>query len=230
MKTSCAIMMFAFVAVASAAARAQDSTETLTASMPPPPAPRRVSRFGLGVRIGYEQMSLTPPAGLAAQINQGGAAENVTAGDFAFNASALSVTPTMQIGGAGYFFKLDLPVRFASNLTMIGLGLYPLNFGYFVARARFMPYASLGGVASVVRSGDTGNADTAHKIVGAVVQTRIAAGAMYFPVRGLAFSAELGFSPWAAGIVTDMGPATGGGSVRGGEGTMFDVSLGAAWL
>jgi hypothetical protein len=128
-------------------------------------------------------------------------------------------------------FKLDFPIGFTSTFTTAGIGLYPINFGTFIRRASLMPYGSIGAAASVVRSDAAGTPETSSRIIGAIVQPRIALGAKYFPVRGLALTTEVAYSPWAVGIITLASPvgSTDGGA-RGGVGSVLDVSVGAEWL
>ncbi|MES1166272.1 MAG: hypothetical protein ABUR63_10965 [Verrucomicrobiota bacterium] len=229
MKTTCASIAFLSLFAVAARSRAQDAPSLTAVAPAPRPAARHVSRLGLGLRVGFEQFRLSPPASVANQINQAG----VTASDFSLSGSAVTLTPTMQIGGAGYFFKIDLPVSFASGFTTLGLGLYPINYGVFIPRAALMPYASVGGAVRAVRSGATADPGTSEKFIGAIAQSRLAIGAKYFPTRALAVSAELGYSPWAAGFITTKGSpgsASTDSSARGGVGTMFDLSVGAEWL
>jgi hypothetical protein len=129
------------------------------------------------------------------------------------------------------FCKLDFPIGFTSTFTTAGIGLYPFSFGTFIRRASLMPYGSIGAAASVVQSGATGNPETSSKIIGAIVQPRIAVGAKYFPVRGLALTTEVDYSPWSVGILTLASPAGSTDSgARGGVGSVLDVSVGAEWL
>jgi hypothetical protein len=193
-----------------------------TASRPP-----QMGWLGLGVRFGLQEVHLTPPASFATVNSASGQA--FAAGDFAIDSSAWTVTPTLHLGGSGFFFKLDLPLSFSSQFTSFGLGLYPINFGVFVESVSLFPYASLGGAANLVESRDTGDPSTSNKLMGAMVQARGALGLKYFPAQGLALSAEIGYSPWAAGILL-VTPANSSTQVHGGFGSVFDFSLGVEWL
>jgi hypothetical protein len=199
------------------------------------PPQRRMGWFGVGVRFGTTQLRLAPPDSLVTRLNQSGTGQTWTASDLALNADARTVTPTLHFGGSGYFFKMDFPLSFAAEFTTVGLGLYPVNIGVFIDRLALMPYLSLGGTASVVRSNTTADPGTSNKIIGALVQARAAVGAKYFPVRGLALSVEAGYSRWAAGIML-MPPGAAPGTaddqthMQGGVGSVVDLSFGAEWL
>jgi hypothetical protein len=194
-----------------------------TAARPP-----QMGWLGLGVRFGLQEVHLTPPASFVSTVNSA-SGQAFAAGDFAIDSSAWTVTPTLHLGGSGFFFKLDVPLSFASQFTSFGLGLYPINFGVFVESLSLFPYVSLGGAANLVESRDTGDPATSNKLMGAMVQARGALGLKYFPAQGLAVSAEIGYSPWAAGILL-VTPANSSTQVHGGFGSVFDFSLGLEWL
>jgi len=208
------------------------SAATVTVAPPAPPEVRRMGWFGIGARVGVTQLRLTPPAGVVTDINQisGSDAE---ADQFALRSNVTTVTPTLHLGGSGFFFKLDLPLSFGSSFTMLGLGLYPLNFGIYFDRLAMFPYLSFGGVASIVRSHATPDPGTSEKLIGGVVQARAAVGLKFFPLHGLALSGELGYSPWTAGALA-LPPDGGSGSdatrFEGGFGSVLDFSFGAEWL
>ena len=213
---------------ASASATAPPEAELAVTAPPATPPPRRMGWFGAGVRLGMQDVHLMPPASFVSGVNavSGQAFE---AGNFAVDSSAWTITPTLHLGGSGYFFKMDVPLSFAPQFTTFGLGLYPINIGTFIESASLFPYLSLGGAANLVDSRDTGDPSTSNKLIGAIVQARGALGLKYFPAQGLALSGEIGYSPWAAGIllVTPAGSST---EVHGGTGSVFDFSLGIEWL
>ena len=194
-----------------------------TATKPP-----QMGWAGLGVRFGMQEVHLTPPAAFVGTVNSA-SGQAFAAGDFAIDSNAWTVTPTLHLGGSGFFFKLDLPLSFASQFTSFGLGLYPINFGVFVESASLFPYLSLGTAANLVESRDTGDPSTSNKLMGALVQARGALGLKYFAAQGLALSGEIGYSPWAAGILL-VTPANSSTQVHGGFGSVFDFSLGVEWL
>ena len=127
------------------------SAATVTVAPPPAPDVRRMGWFGLGARIGVTELRLTAPTSVVNDIEQvtGG-----TAGvdQFALRSNVTTVTPTIHLGGSGYFFKLDLPISFGSSFSMVGLGFYPINFGIYFDHLSMFPYLSLGTVANVVTS------------------------------------------------------------------------------
>jgi hypothetical protein len=179
--------------------------------------------------MGVVQTKLVPPPDLVARFNGPGAGQTVSADDLELANSAYVITPTLHLGGSGYFFKLDVPVSYNSSLTTVGIGIYPVNIGIFVDCLDILPYLSLGGAASVVRSRATANPGTSDKVIGATAQARTALGVKYFPLRGSAISIEVGYSPWAIGIVSLPG-LNGETHMRGGVGSMTDVSVGLEWL
>jgi hypothetical protein len=208
------------------------SAATVTVAPPPPPDVRRMGWFGLGARIGVTELRLTAPTGVVDSIEQitGG-----TAGvdQFALRSNVTTVTPTLHLGGSGYFFKLDLPISFGSSFSMVGLGLYPINFGIYLDPLAMFPYLSLGTVANVVTSHETADPGTSNKLIGGIIQARLAAGLKFFPLHGLALSGELGYSPWTAGAVA-LPPDSSSGSdatrFEGGFGSVLDFSFGVEWL
>jgi hypothetical protein len=199
------------------------------------PARSRMGWFGVGLRLGTSEMHLAPSASLINQVNQASGA-SFTPGDFAIDSSAQTLTPTFHFGGSGYFFKIDLPFSFAPEFTTFGLGLYPVNVGFFVEQIDLFPYLSLGGTANVVKARATADPGTSNKIIGAIVEARAAIGVKYFPARGLAVSAEAGYAPWTAGIMMIPPSATPGSGandatrMQGGTGSVVDFSLGLEWL
>ena len=189
----------------------------------------------MGVRLGVSELHLAPSSSLIGQVNQA-SGQTFSPTDFAIASNARTLTPTLHFGGSGYFFKLDLPFTFAPEFTTFGLGLYPVNVGVFIDRLSLFPYLSLGGAANAVKSRPTPDPGTSNKLIGAIVQARAAIGVKYFPVRGLALSAEAGYSPWTAGIMLtppSAAPGTGNSDqtrMQGGTGSILDFSVGAEWL
>ena len=68
-------------------------------------------------------------------------------GDLAVRETLLTLAPGVELGGEHYFFRLEMPLGFADNLTAIGVGIYPVN-----SQARLggsaVGYVSAGGTAS----------------------------------------------------------------------------------
>lgn len=218
-------------AVVPRVARAQDAAATITTS----PAPsldggRRMGWFGLGVRMGYTQLHLQPPASLVGSYNSVTGSTTSTA-EHAVSSGAKTLTPTLHLGGGGFFFKIDVPLELASDFFSYGIGLYPINFGVYVPVAALFPYGSAGIASSIVQSRSTPDPTTSNKIIGAVAEVRFAGGLKYFPMKNFALSFEAGYSPWAAGLLLLPPPA---GShtthTEGGFGSSWDLSLGVEWL
>jgi len=217
--------------VAPATARAQDAAATVTTS----PAPsqddgRRMGWFGIGLRAGYEELHLTPPSSVVGSYNAVTGSSTSTA-EHTVRSTARTLTPTLHLGGGGFFFKLEVPLSLASNYFSYGIGLYPINFGVYLPGLALFPYGSAGGSASIVQSRDTPDPTTSNKIIGGVAQVRVAGGLKYFPIKNLAASFEVGYAPWAAGVML-LPPAAGSNTTRteGGFGSSWDLSLGVEWL
>jgi hypothetical protein len=212
-------------------AHAEDAAATVTATPAPQPAEgRRMGWVGVGVRLGYTQLHLTPPSSLVSSYNSTTGSTSSTA-EHTVDSSGRTLTPTLHLGGGGFFFKLDVPITFASQFIAYGLGLYPINFGMYLPHAALFPYGSFGFATSIVQSRDTADPLTSNKIIGAVAQVRAAVGLKYFPVHALALSGEVGYSPWAAGVML-LPPGAGSNTTRtqGGFGSVWDFSLGIEWL
>jgi hypothetical protein len=208
------------------------SAGTVTVAPPAPPVARRMGWFGVGARIGVTELRLTAPTGVANDLEQltGGTGD---AEQFALRSNVTTVTPTLHLGGSGYFFKLDLPISFGSSFSMVGLGIYPINFGIYLDHLAMFPYLSFGAVANEVTSHQTPDPGTSNKLIGGIIQARLAAGVKFFPLHGLALSGELGYSPWTAGAVA-LPPDSSSGSdatrFEGGFGSVLDFSFGVEWL
>jgi hypothetical protein len=211
---------------------ASSSAATVIVTPPPPPEGRRMGWLGIGARIGVTQLRLTAPSGIVNDISQI-SGNPANADEFALRSNVTTLTPTLHLGGSGFFFKLDLPISFGSSFTMVGLGVYPINFGLWVDQFAMFPYLSFGAVASVVTSHSTPDPGTSNKLIGGVAQARLAAGLKFFPFHNLALSGELGYSPWTAGAVA-LPPSSGSGSdathFEGGFGSVLDFSFGVEWL
>jgi hypothetical protein len=119
-------------------------------------------------------------------------------------ANLLQVIPTFHLGGDDYFFRFDVPIGFGDGVTSLGLGIYPLNYGYFIESIGLFPYVSLGTVLNVATAstydGPSGKADVSQ--VGGIIQARAAVGAKYAFSDAFSGTLELGFTPWGiAGLV-----------------------------
>ena len=100
----------------------------------------------------------------------------------------LVVAPGLELGSGGrYFFRLEVPVGIAPELTSVGLGLYPINLQVAVSRTAAL-YASLGGSASWLDRPGDGD-------IGALVTARVAGG--FRVARHLVF--EVGYNAYVLG-------------------------------
>jgi hypothetical protein len=225
-----AALALALLRPAATVAAADTTAATVTASPAPPPDGRRMGWLGIGARVGLTSLHLAPPASWVSTFNAatGGTAST---GDYSLSTTARTITPTLHLGGSGYFFKLDVPISFAPRFLTYGVGLYPLNIGIYIAHAALFPYGSAGVLTSIVQSRSTWDPATSDKIIGALVQARVAAGVKFFPVHDGAISLEVGYSPWAGGVLFlppfDDHDAT---HTEGGFGSAWDLSLGVEWL
>lgn len=214
------------------AARADADTTagTVTTSAPAAPEGRRMGWFGLGARLGFTELHLSPPASWVSTFNAA-TGSSVNASDYSLSTSARTITPTLHLGGGGFFFKLDVPISFAPRFLTYGVGLYPLNFGVYIPQVALFPYGTAGVLTSIVQSRGTFDPATSDKIIGALVQARVAAGLKYFPMHAMAVSFEVGYSPWAGGVLFlppfDDHDAT---HTEGGFGSAWDLSVGVEWL
>ena len=198
----------------------------------------RMGWFGIGVRVGTTQLRLTPPSKVIAQVNASSGQAPISGDEMSLRANLLNVTPTLHLGGSGYFFKFDFPIAHSQSFDTVGLGIYPINLGWYIDAADLFPYLSLGGTASAIVGVDSSGS---RKIIGGVAQLRASLGVKYFPARSVGVSAELGYSKWAVGAMSGNGGSPGGGAVtasdtgvavsaRGGLGSVVDLSMGVEWL
>jgi hypothetical protein len=115
-------------------------------------------------------------------------------------------------------------IHLRPTFNAAGLGLYPINLGFELRRLSLRPYVAFGGNANVIRTHVGADQDGPSKVVGVVAQARLSVGATYQPVRSFAFSAELGYAPWSAGLVVlSSASQTVAASV-------VDLSFGVRWL
>ena len=144
------------------------------------------------------------------------------------------VTPSLESGGHGYFFKLEAPLGFADGWNTYGIGLYPVNAAFGLGSDNLEGFLSAGVVGSYITDG----ADAR----GLLLQGRVAAGVRVRSGDGWGLSAELGYGLFGFGGALDgnrmrelqaydpraMAPPPGPGEVaRGGDQQgMIDVAVG----
>ncbi len=118
----------------------------------------------------------------------GGTTARIDAADVGVASTLLVVAPGLELGADGaYFFRLEVPVGMADDITSVGLGLYPINLQAGISRSAVI-YASFGGSASWLDR--TGDGD-----LGALISARAAGGVRI--ARHVMF--ELGYNAFVLG-------------------------------
>lgn len=93
----------------------------------------------------------------------------INAGDVGVTNTLLVVAPGLELGADGaYFFRLEVPVGMANDITSVGVGVYPINLQATVRRGAVV-YVSLGGSASWLDRAGDGD-------LGALITARAAGG------------------------------------------------------
>jgi hypothetical protein len=173
--------------------------------------------------------------------SQAKAAPTMTSADMNLRDQLMLVTPTLEAGGDGYFFKLEAPLGFGDRVRTYGLGVYPLNVGGHLGGDRAQEVAGYLSAGVALSYATFVDADDA---AGGLFQGRLAGGLRLRMSGGYAMTFELGYSPWALGGVVDFGkksaiksydprgaapPPRPGEIAQGGEQSgMIDVSVGFA--
>ncbi len=130
------------------------------------------------------------------------AAPVMTSSDMDLREQLMLVTPTLEAGGDGYFFKLEAPLGFGERVRTYGLGIYPVNLGGRIAgdwRRELAGYVSAGVAASYATFSD------AQDAAGALLQGRLAGGLRLRTRGGWAMTFEIGYGMFAFGGVVDFG-------------------------
>ena len=134
------------------------------------------------------------------------------------------IAPTIHLGGDGFYFKMEAPLRQSATLRSYGAGIYPLNYGLFIRALSVMPTLSAGAVFSYLR-------DRSTDAAGALIETRVAVGIKVFPTRGLALSVDVAWTPWAAGALRGRGPDWWQRTdAPGGIGDGWEIAAAVSWL
>ncbi|MBN1961423.1 MAG: hypothetical protein JW841_10790 [Deltaproteobacteria bacterium] len=220
---------------------------------------------GFGIRFGYKKINLkaakVPYAGDKLKeafdnVNEKVDEYNQTNGtsqphylmkDLNLNTGMLQIIPSFHLGGDGYFTKLELPIGLSSEFKTIGFGCYPINYGWTIDEFNLFPYLSVGFALSYAyskkfepTSGSTVNVNAK----GGLIETRAAVGIKYFGVDNWPISIEIGYSPYALGLVFDNNqklridstnvldalPDNPGSIARGGAGWLLSALVGVDWL
>jgi hypothetical protein len=210
------------------------------------PAPGHPGFAGLSIRVGTSRIALR-----AQNLPMAGddlvAFARVTGHDVSqvdFHEQLVTVTPSLHVGGSGYFFRVDAPLGFSSSAQTFGLGVYPVNVGVTVPAARVMPYAGAGVVGSFVVGDSAAGAGGGTLATGGLFQARTALGVKLLPGNRTDLSLEFGYSPWAVGGVVnptefqraasrlERGLQIGDPArvMRAGAGNVWDLSVGVGWL
>jgi hypothetical protein len=98
-----------------------------------------------------------------------GATSRIGTGDVDVTETLFVAAPGVELGADGaYFFRLEVPVGIADDVTSVGLALYPINLQGTLWRGAAL-YASFGGSASWLDRRGDGD-------IGALVTARAAGG------------------------------------------------------
>jgi hypothetical protein len=98
-----------------------------------------------------------------------GSTARIGTGDVDVTETLVVAAPGVELGSDGaYFFRLEVPVGIADDITSVGLGIYPINLQGTLRRGAVL-YGSLGGSASWLDRRGDGD-------VGALVTARAAGG------------------------------------------------------
>ncbi|MBL9015080.1 MAG: hypothetical protein JNL83_12935 [Myxococcales bacterium] len=99
----------------------------------------------------------------------GATTARIDTGDVGVSETLVIVAPGLELGAGGtYYFRVELPLGYADNLTSVGIGLYPINLQVSVRKNAAL-YLSLGGSASWLDRPGEGD-------LGALVTARAAGG------------------------------------------------------
>jgi len=185
-------------------------------------------KVGIGVSGGVVMLRLSADRALRAFGGQSGTelADQAPAGvaSFDLHENLLEIAPSIHLGGDGFYFKVEAPLRQSATLRAYGAGIYPLNYGLLIPALHIMPTASAGVVLSYL-------ADRRTDAVGPLFETRVAVGIKFFPAHGLALSLDIARTPWALGAVRGRGPSWWQRSdARGGIGNGWGLGVGVSWL
>ena len=171
-------------------------------------------------QVGSQALGVQPPAPVVTDRS----------GIRDFNSTVATLTPSLHLGGDGYFFKMEGILGLGSDFKTFGGGIYPINYGLFVKQVGLFPYFSLG-LAGHYLTGKTRDMESK----GLIGQARAAVGLKWCAFGWITVSAELGSSAVAAGIKdTGTGQESTMGNSKldgvGGFGKSMDFSFGVELL
>lgn len=137
-----------------------------------------------------------------------------------FHEPFTTVAVSLHLGGDHYFFRADSTYSWNNAVKMYGVGIYPVNYGWFFPSIGLFPYGSIGYDFAYV----TTNATNEY---GLVARGRLALGLKHHISGPFAYGVEIGYSP---GVVGFLKARNGGPPTRGGFGKTWDTSLAFEWF
>lgn len=143
--------------------------------------------------------------------------------DLNFTESLKTLGLSAHLGGDYYFFRIDANHSWNSAAKLYGLGLYPLNFGWYFPRYGLFPYITSGFAVDVVSSRRINE-------TGVLARPRLGVGGKYRHSGWLGASLDIGFASGAVGALVAQGSDSEELRQRGGTGTAVDVTLGVEWF
>ena len=177
--------------------------------------PHELGWAGLGVRFGFTSFDLSASPwressrllgesidgtvdGLSSGRGKTTFGEELASGFHDFQASMKTITPSLHLGGDGYFFKIEAPIGFSSEFRSFGLGLYPINYGFFIPSAGLFPYFTAG----LAFHRFTGEA-FGEPASGGLGQARAALGMKWRAKGKIGLSLEVGYSAAIGALASD---------------------------
>jgi hypothetical protein len=180
--------------------------------------------FGsFGLRIGYQLDSLKAAEG-----------SRPLAEMRPFNDHTLTIALTAHFGRSGYFTRLDVPTAIGLHTCRAGIGFYPIGLAYLFPDTRVMPYLGagvLGGMLYTLVESSSQSGSTQHRRFGSYAQVRTMLGFKVFPIRTLALSFEIGYSPYLIGHLQQDSTSNAKNTYldETAVGTTWDTNIGVEW-
>lgn len=176
-----------------------------------------------GLRLGYQLDSLKAAEGYPplAEMRP-------------FSGHALTVALTAHFGRSGYFTRLDVPAAIGQHTYRAGIGFYPIGLAYLFPDAGVMPYLGAGALGGMLYtridySNQSGSVE--RRRFGVYSQVRTMLGIKVFPIRQLALSFEIGYSPYLVGYLPQDSTTAPKKTYPGeaGVGMTWDTNIGVEW-